>query len=362
MSTLVCPKCKYQTENEERFCWKCGTKLIASTQTIYCSFCGATLKPYAEYCSLCGAKRIETEEKPCSRCGAELKSGEKYCWKCGTQTRDPSDKTIDPEVETVYLKGLNDFENKRFVQAVAALKKAAELGHPKAQFYLGKCYSDGKGVPLNEDEGARWTDRAREQGIDENNIDGNREDLVKQARRGDIYAQYQVGRRIVQHYFTSKFLYQEDQRWLLRAAGKGYAPAEFLLATCYTCISNQKDYSGNRRKLKEKAFELYRSAAAHGHAGALFALGSCYETGDGVARNRKRAFNLYCQAADAGNMEPMTLFTIGLCYDKGVGTAKSIPKAARMYQKAIAFGDRLLAPESLRKLELRANGVITDAS
>ena len=360
MSTLVCPNCKYHTENDERFCWKCGTELIAVTQTIFCSFCGAALKPCAEYCSQCGARRKTSPENACGRCGAELTPGEHYCWKCGAQTCDHPGTSPGPELETLYLKGLDDYENKRYVQAAAALKTAAGQGHPKAQFYLAKCYRDGSGVPLNEAEGERWANRAKDLGVDEDNIDGSREDLVKQARRGDVYAQYRVGRRIANHYFTSKFLYKEDQKWLSRAAGKGYAPAQYLLATCYTCISNQKDYSGNRRKMKEKAFELYREAAEHGHAGALFALGTCYETGDGVAKNRKRAFALYCRAAEEGYREPLSLFTIGLCYDKGVGTARNLTKAARMYQKAIAFGDRLLAPEYLRKLELRANGVSSD--
>ena len=360
MSTLVCPNCNYQTDNDERFCWKCGTQLVAVRQTIYCSFCGAALKPYAEFCSQCGARRKSSGESACGRCGAEVKPGEQYCWKCGTRTGGISGASTEPQLETLYLKGLDDYENKRYVQAVAALKPAAEQGHPKAQFYLAKCYRNGSGVPMNEDEGVRWANRAKEQGIDEDNIDGSREDLVKKARRGDVYAQYQIGRRIANHYFTSKLLYKEDRKWLSRAAGKGYAPAQYLLAACYICISDQKDYSGNRRKLKEKAFEFYREAAEHGHAGALFALGRCYETGDGVAKNRKRAFGLYRRAVEEGYREPLSLFTIGLCYDKGIGTARNKTKALAMYQKAIEFGDELLAPEYKRKLELRVNGVSSD--
>ena len=361
MSTLVCPNCNYQTDHDERFCWKCGTRLVAVRQTVFCSSCGAALKPCAEFCSQCGARRKKTSgESACGQCGAELKTGEKYCWKCGARTGDLPDAIPEPELETLYLKGLDDYENKRYVQAVAALKTAAEQGHPKAQFYLACCYRDGSGVPMNEDESARWANRAREQGVDEDSIEGSREDLVIQARRGDVYAQYQIGRRIANHYFTSKLLYREDRKWLSRAAEKGYAPARYLLAACYACISNQKDYSGNRRKMKEKAFELYRDAAEHGHAGALFALGTCYETGDGVAKNRKRAFALYRRAAEAGCQEPLVFFTIGLCYDQGVGTARNQTKALGMYRKAIEFGDGLLAPEYMRKLELRANGVSSD--
>jgi len=360
MSTLVCPNCNYQTDHDERFCWKCGTQLVAVRQTIFCSFCGAALKPHALFCSQCGARRKASKERACGRCGAELTPGEKYCWKCGTRTGEPSGATPGPELETLYLKGLDDYENKRYVQAVDAFKTAAEQGHPKAEFYLSKCYRDGSGVPVDEDEGARWEEKAGEQGIDADSMEVSREDLLKQARRGDICAQYQAGRRIANHYFTSKLLYREDHKWLSRAAGKGYAPAMYLLATCYSCISDQKNYSGNKRKMKEKAFGLYREAAEHGHAGALFSMGVCYESGAGVAKNRKRAFGLYCRAIEEGYREPLSLFTVGLCYDKGIGTARNKTKAVRMYRAAIEFGDRILAPEYLRKLELKANGVSSD--
>jgi len=352
MPTLVCPKCKYHTENDERFCWKCGTALTAAGETIYCSSCGAALKPHAEFCSQCGAKRKKSDETACSLCGAELKIGEQFCWKCGTRADEFSGEIEDEKLEKLYRKGLDDYENKRYVSAVIKLKKAAEQGHPKAQFYLADCFMNGRGIRMDEALGNEWARKAGEQGINESTVRDSLEMLLEKAGDGDAYARYQLGRQITKHYYLSKPDYKNDRKWLSKAAKQGYAPAQYTIAECYTFIANQKDYSGNRRKLKEKAFALYSEAADLGHAGALFALGECYRKGEGVRQNRRKALSLFRQALEAGFREPMCLFTIGLCYDHGIGTPRNRKEAARMYQKAIAYGDRVLAPEYLRKLEL----------
>ena len=351
MPTLVCPKCKYHTENDERFCWKCGTELIAAGEPVFCCSCGAALKPFAEFCSRCGARRKISPDSVCGQCGAELKTGEHFCWKCGTKTVANPGEPSDADLERSYRKALEDYENQRYVAAVPELKKAASLGHPKAQYYLAECYRNGLGIRMDEAAGDEWAERARKQGIDENSIGDGRGELLEKAEQGDAYSQYQLGRSIIKHSFTSKTDYREDQKWLSKAAKQGYAPAQYLLASCFNCMANQKNCSGNKRKLKQKAFELYREAAEHGHAGALFALGECYDEGVAVKKNRKQAFQLYCRASEAGYQDSLILFTIGLCYDQGIGTPKNKNEAIRQYQMAIEHGDLLLAPKYLRKME-----------
>ncbi len=47
-------------------------------------------------------------------------------------------------------------------------KKAAEKGHPKAQYYLGKMYStDTSGVKRDDAEANKWFGKAAEQGFQE---------------------------------------------------------------------------------------------------------------------------------------------------------------------------------------------------
>jgi TPR repeat protein len=42
--------------------------------------------------------------------------------------------------------------------------KAAETGHPVAQYDLGVCYYNGKGVPQSRDEAVKWWRVAAQQG------------------------------------------------------------------------------------------------------------------------------------------------------------------------------------------------------
>ena len=46
------------------------------------------------------------------------------------------------------------------------IRKAAEQGHPKAQYHLANCYQYGKGVNADPAESVRWYRKAAEQGVD----------------------------------------------------------------------------------------------------------------------------------------------------------------------------------------------------
>ena len=335
MQILVCPKCHYLTGNDERYCCKCGTRLVDVGKQAFCGSCGAVLMPYAEYCSQCGTKRDAGEQPGGVPCPRKAKA---------------SAAAPDMTLERLYLIGWDEYQNNRYVSAFNLLRQAAEQGHPKAQFYLAECYRTGSGVREDEDEAAGWLARAGEQGIDEETVDGDRETLLQKAKRGDARAQYRLGRRILRHCFTSKTEFRQDEKWLSKAAAGGYAPALHLLGACYSYLADLRKDAGSRRKMREKAFAMYREAANLGHAGAIFALGKCYESGGGVRKNTKTAFRLYRKASEAGYRDALSLLTIGLCYDKGIGTARNKKEAAGYYKKAMEFGDKLLAPQYLEKL------------
>lgn len=77
MSSLVCPNCNYQAEDNETFCSKCGTKLISVQRKANCSNCGSILKPEAVFCSKCGAKRLNNGTSPGNQlfCKNETENG-----------------------------------------------------------------------------------------------------------------------------------------------------------------------------------------------------------------------------------------------------------------------------------------------
>lgn len=122
---------------------------------------------------------------------------------------------------------------------LADLKKAAEAGHPAAQFHLARLYEAGDGVRKDETEARRWTEQA--------------------ARGGDAKAMH----NLALYYFE----------------GAG----------------GQKDTT--------LAAQWFRRAAEKGVTDSQFNLGRLYEEGYGVAKNPTEAYRWYAAAATSGDAE-----------------------------------------------------------
>ena len=56
-------------------------------------------------------------------------------------------------------------ERKDFKRAFPLLARAAQAGIAEAEYRLGRCYLEGAGVPPSRTEGARWLERAANQGF-----------------------------------------------------------------------------------------------------------------------------------------------------------------------------------------------------
>ena len=96
---------------------------------------------------------------------------------------------------------------------VEDLKKAANLGHPAAQFYLAKLYETG-GAGLKKDlaEARRWTERA--------------------ATGGDVAAMHNLGL----YYYEGEAGAQDSAKaaqWFRKAADEGVKDSQYNLALLY---------------------------------------------------------------------------------------------------------------------------------
>jgi TPR repeat protein len=119
----------------------------------------------------------------------------------------------------------------------ASLIRKARHGDPVAQFTLGSCYANGRGVPRN---------------------------------------------------------YPEAVKWYYLAARQGCAPAQNRLGVCYyQGLGTPQNYTA--------AAIWYRQAARQGNAPAEDNLGMCYFNGHGVARNLAEARKWCRLAAEQGN-------------------------------------------------------------
>ena len=58
--------------------------------------------------------------------------------------------------DKIYKEAKALYDAKQYVQAVPKLKVAAEKGHKKAQYRLGRCYEKGHGVAKDPVQAVKW--------------------------------------------------------------------------------------------------------------------------------------------------------------------------------------------------------------
>ena len=65
--------------------------------------------------------------------------------------------------DKLYKDGKALYEAKKYAAAFPKLKAAAEKGHKKAQYRLGRCYAKGHGVAENDAVAVRWYSKSAAQ-------------------------------------------------------------------------------------------------------------------------------------------------------------------------------------------------------
>ena len=139
---------------------------------------------------------------------------------------------------------------------------AAEQGFARAQYNLGICYHDGKGVPRDEVEAVKWYRKAAEQGF--------------------AAAQFNLG---ICHFNGEGVAKDSVQAvsWYRKAAEQGVAEAQSSLGFCYI-------YGEGVAKDDVQAVSWYRKAADQGNAKAQSNLANRYAKGEGVAMDEIEAY------------------------------------------------------------------------
>ena len=96
---------------------------------------------------------------------------------------------------------------------------------------------------------------------------------------------------------------------------------------------------GNTNKYSGSTFHLHMKDAEKGDAIAQRSIGICYEYGQGVVRDEKKAFEWFLKAAEHGYVCAQN--DVGVCYNKGFGVEKDEKKAMEWFLKAVEQGDEL---------------------
>jgi localization factor PodJL len=155
------------------------------------------------------------------------------------------------------------------------LRTAALKGDPSAAYEIGVRYAEGKGVPANYDEAAKWYDRAAQAGL-----------VPAIFRLGTLY---EKGLSVKKDIDIAR-------RYYLQAAERGNAKAMHNLAVL------DADGGGKGANYKS-ASQWFRKAADRGVADSQFNLGILYARGIGVEQNLAESFKWFSLAAAQGDAD-----------------------------------------------------------
>ena len=107
-----------------------------------------------------------------------------------------------------FQKGVEYYENGKYDKAVPIFRDLAEQGDAVAQYNLGVCYENGRGVTQSYTEAVKWYTKAAEQGY--------------AAAQCNLGVCYKNGEGVTQSY-------TEAVKWYTKAAEQGHAGAKEAL-------------------------------------------------------------------------------------------------------------------------------------
>lgn len=157
----------------------------------------------------------------------------------------------------LYLKNRRDFTQDYSQELV----NAAEKGDKLAQYWLGKCYSKGRGVSIDNQKAFEWYYKSAIQGLDSAQV--------------ELSKCYWNGEGVKQNF-------GEAVKWINQAIEKDNADA-------YNYLGKYYNYGDGVELDSIKALELYKKSAEKGSYHGMVSLGYAYLYGRGIEADTIKA-------------------------------------------------------------------------
>ena len=240
-------------------------------------------------------------------------------------------------------------------KAILLYKKAAKDHDcpPDVFNRLGYLYEHGLGTEYDT-ESAKWYDKATEankklaesssrnktrqlqsNAVIEDFDTLSIQELVKEAKKGNAEAQYQLGNRYSFGHDGVKENDKEAFRWYLKAAEQDYSDAQSSLVHMYC------DGDGTEQNYIE-AMKWARRAAENGNAWVLIDIGLMYANGQGVNKDVEEAekwFAKFTESQQIKGLQVVGFLRLGHSYASGDDIEKNHQKAFEWMLKAANVGD-----------------------
>ncbi|WP_342618990.1 hypothetical protein [Rhodoferax sp. GW822-FHT02A01] len=238
-----------------------------------------------------------------------------------------------------------------------ALRKAAQLGEPQAQFLLGQQLEQGKTRSQHGDTALEWYEKAAHQGHAggqcalgvaylrgkgvAKNFKVALQWLLKAAEQGDARAQWNLGAL----YAAGADGLTRDLKlafqWFQRSADQGFVAASSNLGILYALTG-----------LPERAVAEWKKAAMQEDPEAQYNLALAYTKGEGVEKDEIQALSLLGRAAELGVVAAQS--RLGLMYVTGEGAALDPIEGHKWLFLAAESGDASARANLERSLALNS--------
>ena len=225
-------------------------------------------------------------------------------------------------------RGVHLIEQGQGKRAFPLLVRAATAGIAEAEFRVGRCYLEATGVPPSRGQGARWLERAANQGYVESQVllatlfvHGLATDGAAAPAAAGLFSANA----------TTAPDFAAAEKWARRAAEGGSGDGQALLGFILTSgPENLRNLDEARRWYEQSA----RSGCPQGHLGYALAMAR-----DGTnPESQTLIIDQLRKAADASL--PTALYLLGMISERGMGVPTDAAAATEFFRRAAERGHR----------------------
>lgn len=178
--------------------------------------------------------------------------------------------------------------------------------------------------------------------------------ITKSAENGNIMAMFELYKFYLNSEDDNSYQdYNKAKEWLIKAANKGLAEAQYILGSNYEVyddsviilygIPSDESHPLGIKKDLNKAKEYYTLSAKQGNKKAMFRLGMLYVEGPEEMRSDKYAFQFLSMASDINH--PILWLNLGKLYKKN----NELDNALECFKKSGQWGDFEMATTFLQE-------------
>ena len=242
---------------------------------------------------------------------------------------ETAEKYIDSQLQLGFIFSSDVFGLKDYKKAIKWFSKAADKGHPRAFFELGKMYWLGCGVIKNDPKAIEYLTLAANYKLPEvleeikPFLAEDYSYFMETSSSGRTAAAHSLGGIYFDGYDSVKADGQLAAKYYLIAAKANIVEAQLVLAKQYF-------FGWGINNNDKQAFFWFEKAALAGNGDAQYYLGRCYKEGRGIDCDLDKATIWYTKSAEQGDLDAQ--FEIAYGYLIGMLVEKDVDKGIKQLE------------------------------